>query len=188
MPATYVRRFRMELDLANLRIVVPELPDGFRWIPWHPTLNTRHARVKYLSFRHEPDARLFRCLSDFAGCYRLMSDITSQSNFTRQATWLLVRDPDDFQTAEDVGTIQGMSHSDSLGAIQNVGIHPEFRGMGLGRSLVLKALDGFRRSRMKRVVLEVTASNRPAVDLYRSVGFRLIRTTFKELPEEALIA
>lgn len=186
MPVTYIRRFRMELDLTNVRVVVPELPDAFRWIPWHPSTLTRHARVKYLSFREEPDARLFRCLSEFAGCYRLMSDIAAQSNFIRQATWLIVRDADDFQSGEDVGTIQGMSHSEMLGAVQNVAIHPDFRGMGLGRALVLKALDGFRRARMRRVVLEVTAANQPAVDLYRSVGFRLVRTMFKELPDEAV--
>jgi hypothetical protein len=33
--------------------------------------------------------------------------------------------------------------------------------------------------RRKRVILEVTANNRPAVDLYRSIGFRVVRTMYR---------
>src|SRR4029079_10819601 len=56
MPATYVRRFRMEIDLRNLRLPQAALPDGFRWLAWHPTLLVRHSRVKFLSFRDERDS------------------------------------------------------------------------------------------------------------------------------------
>lgn len=183
MPATYVRRFRMEIDLRNLRLPHAALPDGFRWLAWHPTLLVRHSRVKFLSFRDERDSLVFPCLSNFAGCFRLMSDIAAQGNFTREATWLLVRVADDWHAAEDVGTIQGMGQSDTLGSIQNVGIVPAYRGLGLGRALVTQALEGFRRAKMHRVFLEVTAGNLPAVDLYRSLGFKLVQTLFKEIPE-----
>jgi ribosomal protein S18 acetylase RimI-like enzyme len=56
--------------------------------------------------------------------------------------------------------------------------------MGLGRALVLKSLHGFRRAGMQRVYLEVTAENTPAVELYRSIGFRLKRTMFKSVEFE----
>ena len=42
-----------------------------------------------------------------------------------------------------------------------------------------RTLHGFRAAGLRRVYLEVTAENTPAVELYRSVGFRVIRTMYK---------
>ena len=60
---------------------------------------------------------------------------------------------------------------------------PSIEALGLGKALVLKSLIGFRESGVKRVSLDVTADNGPAVELYRSVGFRLLRTMFKSIDE-----
>ena len=65
------------------------------------------------------------------------------------------------------------------GAIQNVGVVPGWRGCGVGRALVLKALHGFRAAGMRACYLEVTADNAPAVSLYRTLGFRCTRTHYK---------
>ncbi len=62
-----------------------------------------------------------------------------------------------------------------------MGILPEFRGQGLGKSLVMKALIGFHESGMKRVSLEVTSENEKAIELYQSLGFKIIRTMYKPL-------
>jgi ribosomal protein S18 acetylase RimI-like enzyme len=79
-----------------------------------------------------------------------------------------------------------LSQSEQLGSIQNVGVVPEHRGRGLGRALVLKSLEGFALARLKRIVLEVTATNRPAVELYRSVGFHVVKTMYRSAPLEEL--
>ena len=55
-----------------------------------------------------------------------------------------------------------------IGAIQNLGVVPAYRGMGLGRALVRQALDGFYQAGLRRAYLEVTAENSAAVQLYRS--------------------
>ena len=55
---------------------------------------------------------------------------------------------------------------------------------GLGRALVMKSLEGFFSARVMRVVLEVTASNVTAVELYRSLGFRITRTMYRVAPIE----
>ena len=80
---------------------------------------------------------------------------------------------------EDCATIQGLYQVGQTGSIQNVGVIPARRGLGLGRALVLRALWGFREAGLTRVSLEVTAQNTPAVNLYRSIGFRLSKTSYR---------
>ena len=179
MATCYFRRFRMELDFRDVCLPEPQLPDGYRWLPWNRLLLERHSLVKWNSFHQEVDARVFACLSQLEGCRRLMQEISRQLSFLPGATWLLSFQPEDEWPAADCGTIQGVSHSRRLGAIQNVGVIPEHRGFGLGRALVLRSLDGFLRQGLRRVYLEVTADNQPAVELYRSIGFRLIRTMYR---------
>ena len=187
MPVEYVRRLRMEFDVSCQTVPVPVLADGYRWVYWNPTLLGRHASVKFASFRSELDSRVFPCLGDVQGCQKLMSEISAQKTFLPEATWLICH-REHGEAAEDCGTIQGIARSNNIGAVQNVGVVPEHRGAGLGRALLLKALRGFQQARMRRVYLEVTAENRPAVDLYKSVGFRLTRTMFKAVELEPTLS
>jgi ribosomal protein S18 acetylase RimI-like enzyme len=85
--------------------------------------------------------------------------------------------------------VQGLLDGCGFGGIQNLGVVPECRGLGLGRALLLKALDGFASAGAPRAFLEVTASNGPAVRLYRSMGFRASRTLYRavELPEPGAV-
>jgi len=178
MGVAYYRRFRMEIDLQNASLAEATLPEGFRFLAWDPDDLDRHAEVKVQSFRDEIDSQVFPCLGGFSGCRKLMREISRQRSFRPETTWLIAG-PDG-----DVGTIQGLAHSRTLGAIQNVGVVPECRGQGLGRSLVIKSLAGFRLAGLKRVYLEVTAENQPAVALYDSLGFRLVRTMYKAVKVE----
>ncbi len=179
----YFKRFRMEIDLAQ-STPVAELPDGFAWSSWNSVEVDRHAWVKFLSFRDEVDSEVFPCLGEYDGCFRLMREIADQSAFAPTATWLITSVHP--TGSLDCGTIQGMAVSETLGAIQNVGVAPEFRRSGIGRALVLKSLDGFRQLGLERVYLEVTAANYPAVQLYRSLGFRLTRTMFRSADLESV--
>ncbi|MGE3314430.1 MAG: GNAT family N-acetyltransferase, partial [Planctomycetaceae bacterium] len=118
------------------------------------------------------------------GCQRLMYEISRQDTFLASATWLITQDSDTGRGMLDCGTIQGLAHTANIGAVQNVGVHPEHRGLGLGRALVLKSLEGFRSAGLRRVYLEVTSDNTPAVELYRSVGFEQARTMYKVVEAE----
>src|SRR5205807_5909913 len=89
------------------------------------------------------------------------------------ATWL-ISGPGGY-----VGTVQGVMDRGPIGAIQNLGVVPEFRGMGLGHALVRQALEGFYQAGLRRAYLEVTAENASAVRLYRGVGFRRAKTLYK---------
>lgn len=170
----------MEYHLKGKQLVVPTLPASFEWTPYDDSLIVRHAATKYHSFRTEMDVSIFPNLGSPSGCANLMSSISQQDSFVSSTTWLLSSQMDD-NTLEDCGTIQGLAASSKLGAIQNIGVIPEYRGLGLGRALVLKALTGFQQAGFKRVFLEVTANNKRAVKLYRSLGFQLTRTMFNEI-------
>lgn len=176
----FFRRYRMEIRVAEVPLPPPTPPAGYGFVRWHADLVDRHATAMYESFRGEMDSNVFPCFGDLPACRRLVTDIADQKAFVPEATWLITRRtlPDEFYFA-DCGTIQGLAASAALGAIQNVGVTPDARGLGLGRALVLKALHGFRAAGMRRVYLEVTAGNTPAVELYRSLGFRVLRTMYK---------
>jgi len=183
MVTRYLKRFRMEIDFRRTSIARAVLPDGFRWRPWEPSLLKLHASVKWTSFRSELDSHLFTSLSTLGGCEELMRGISSHSGFLPQTTWLIEAPAgDNLSGPIPCGTIQGISLNHSLGSIQNVGVIAGYRGLGLGKALVLKSLTGFRREGLVRVFLDVTAENTAAVELYRSIGFRNISTTFRELP------
>jgi len=181
----YFKRYRMELELAHAPVPLAVLPEGYYWGDWDEEDVDRHALVKHRSFRDEVDAEVFSSLSEYYGCVRLMREISQQDGFLGPATWLIVHRGDDGFPA-DCGTIQGISQSEQVGSIQNIGVVPEHRGIGLGRALVLKSLEGFMLARHKRVVLEVTAANRPAVELYRSLGFQVVKTMYRSAPLEEL--
>src|SRR4051812_43704083 len=172
MQITYYKRFRMEIALDGLP-PPPDLRPPFAWAAWDEALIEHHAEVKFLSFREEVDAHVFPCLGDRHGCLRLMREIRRKPGFLPCATWL-ISGPLGF-----VGTIQGVMDRGPIGAIQNVGVAPDYRGQGLGQALVRKALEGFHAAGLRRAYLEVTAENAGAVQLYRAVGFRRSKTLYK---------
>jgi len=170
----YFKRFKMEADLADR--AAPALPPGFGWVPWRPDLLDLHAFTLCGSFHGEIDALIFASLGDHEGCRSLMRTIAGKSGFLPEATWLLVRE------GEPCGTVQGLCERRGLGAIQNLGILPRYRGHGLGGLLLQQAMHGFAQSGLRQVVLEVTAQNERAVRLYRRLGFRRVKTLYKAVP------
>ena len=170
---TYYKRYRMELDLRSPMPPVPDLPDGYSFVPWHDDLLPRHAEVKWQAFRGEPDTHVFPSLGDYDGCLKLMEAIRYRPGFCPEATWLLSCGPD------FCGTVQGLVDPSGHGAIQNVGVITGHRGQGFGKALLLKALHGCQNAGIRQVVLEVTACNAGALELYRRLGFRSRRSLYK---------
>lgn len=172
MAITYYKRFRMEADLDGQGPFCG-LPRGFRWVPWAEELIDDHAEVKYLSFRDEIDAVVFPCLGEREGCQRLMREIRRKPGFLPCSTWLIAA-PSGY-----CGTIQGVMDRGPIGAIQNIGVIPRYRGIGLGRALLQRALAGFYEAGLRRAYLEVTADNACAIRIYRETGFRRAKTLYK---------
>lgn len=179
MDARIYKRLRMQLDMRNRPQQSVPLPEGYRWVPWRSLMLERHAQVKWRAFRDDLDGRVFKCLSESDGCLSLMREIAAQRTFCPAATWLVVYQPEPDWPPADVGTIQGILKLGGIGAIQNVGVVPEHRGQGLGRALVLQAIDGFARNGMGCTALEVTAENAVAVSLYESLGFKVREVLYR---------
>jgi len=184
--STYFKRFRMEADLLIPRRP-PVLPEGYRLVAWNEALLDAHARTKYRSFCDEIDAVVFPCLGDLEGCRRLMREIRRKPGFLAEATWLIARVVAPSQQSW-CGTIQGVVDKQGTGMIQNVGVVPGHRGIGLGTLLVLQAMAGFGRAGLRKASLEVTAENTSAAQLYRRLGFRRARTVYKVVDDKARAA
>ena len=188
MPTTYYKRYRMEFDFRRKPRLEAFLPEGYEWVAWEPLLKSAHANVKFESFRGEIDSQVFSCLGDLPGCSRLMQDISEHEGFLAEATWMVRFAGNAFREPVLVGTIQGLQKSRWAGSIQNVGVVPEHRNIGLGRALIAKSLAGFRRAGLQRVTLDVTAANAHAVQLYRTLGFRCLSTSYREVETETAAA
>ena len=65
--------------------------------------------------------------------------------------------------------MEGFRHTVGLG----MGLLPEARGRGLGERLLRRAIAHCRRRKIEKIELQVYASNRPAIALYRKFRFRV---------------
>lgn len=169
----------MEIDLAGRDLPVEPWPEDYRLLPWDESLLEAFAQAKYKSFRDEIDANVFPCLGDWAGCRRLMVEISRKPGFLPGATWLLAHQPPGQRRSDYCGTVQGVRDREGWGAIQNLGVTTEHRNRGLGLRLMHMALRGFRDAGLTRAHLEVTAHNDGAIRLYRRMGFVIVKTIFK---------
>ena len=185
MSTFHYKRLHMEVDLRKVCLPEADLPEGYAFAAWHPVLAAVHARVKFESFAGEIDAEVFESLADFPGCQRLMRDISLHPSFVAGATWLIRFEGNQFCGPTPCATIQGLRVSHRVGSIQNVGVVPAHRGFGLGRALLLQSLAAYDRLGIRTVRLEVTAANRPAVRLYQSLGFNVIRTSYRTVERAA---
>ena len=173
----------MELDLATWSSgedeVVGSLAPQYQFLKWDEEDLARHARVKFQTFELEIDAHVFPSLSEYEGCYRLMTQITNRDNFIPEATWLVEFKPDEAASPIAVGTIQVLRDLENRGAIQNIAVTPDHRHKGLGTALVNRTLSNLKSLDIPRAMLEVTAQNNGALRLYKRLGFQIIRTVYK---------
>jgi len=89
------------------------------------------------------------------------------------------RDPEGILVAEVDGRVVGyittwQDTEAGIGLIPNLAFVPEWRGKGLGRTLIRKALDRFRDAGLTHAKIETLAQNDVGHHLYTSIGFREI--------------
>ena len=65
-----------------------------------------------------------------------------------------------------------------------LGVKDEFRGSGYGRLLLLTALQEMRSQGYHRSVLNVRKNNKPAVNLYKRIGYQVTDRIFAYVKEQ----
>lgn len=73
--------------------------------------------------------------------------------------------------------------------LANIAVHPDFRGRGLGKQMMLRLLENAREEGMEKMTLEVRTGNTAAHDLYLKLGFleTCRRPRFYEDQDEAIL-
>ena len=76
------------------------------------------------------------------------------------------------------------------GDIMTIATEPELRGKGIGKKLVLAAVERLQEKHLGYLTLEVRPSNLPAIALYESLGFREVgrrKKYYRDPVEDALL-
>jgi ribosomal-protein-alanine N-acetyltransferase len=73
--------------------------------------------------------------------------------------------------------------------INNIALHPDFRGMGIGERVLRSVIEEVKSRGARLITLEVRPSNTAAVSLYRKLGFKMmgIRKGYYTVPPEDAI-
>lgn len=74
--------------------------------------------------------------------------------------------------------------------INNIAVHPDFRGKGLGNIIVEALIDEAKEYKLTDMTLEVRASNETAQNLYKKYGFKIAgirREYYLDNREDAVI-
>lgn len=82
--------------------------------------------------------------------------------YDREKYYFAVRD------GQKVGVL---NYSINSGRVSNMGVNPSNRGKGYGRAILIYILEQLRKGGCKQANLRVHARNKPALHLYRSIGF-----------------
>lgn len=136
--------------------------------------------TRIVPIREEDADSFWRCLDVVAreGRYLLMTEgppLASTRAFVQGS--IAAGDPQ-FVALDDLGNVVGwcdvkrskqatVAHVGHLG----MGVHPVYRGQGLGKELILATLRAAKERDIETVRLEVYVSNVRAQALYRGVGF-----------------
>ena len=119
------------------------------------------------------------CFSDPWSEKSIASELDNQLSY-----WLAAVEGD--TVAGYIGSQSVLGEADMM----NVAVHPDFRRKGIAERLVLSLVEGLKARGNHCLSLEVRASNEPAINLYKKLGFLQVgrRTKYYRNPrEDALI-
>lgn len=64
----------------------------------------------------------------------------------------------------------------SEGHVISIAVHPNYRGIGIGKRLLIENIKRLKDLGAKRVILEVKIDNFQALKLYQKLGFKIVKT------------
>ena len=81
----------------------------------------------------------------------------------------------DTETEQILGTVGLVNCGEKGFEIAKMAVSPESRGKKIGKLLMIHALNAAQKMKVQRVFLESNTKLEPAINLYRSVGFKEIK-------------
>ncbi|WP_293612748.1 GNAT family N-acetyltransferase [Ponticaulis sp.] len=134
----------------------PELPEGFAFIPFNGEAHAREARTLLnLAFANGGGE-----VEDFDDWWACISD---DSEFDAECCFVLFH--------QETGKMAAFAHCWSSGFVKDIGVHPNFRRIGLARAMMFRIFAEFRSQGFPRVELKARADNQTgALELYRWLG------------------
>lgn len=119
------------------------------------------------------------CFSDPWSEKSVASELTNKLSL-----WLVALDGD--RVAGYIGSQSVLDGAD----VMNVAVHPDYRRQGIGRALVERLVAELQKTVVTFLMLEVRASNEPALALYTQLGFVEVgrrKNYYRNPKEDALI-
>ena len=75
-------------------------------------------------------------------------------------------------------TMEARNPTSAVGWVAMTGVHPNYRGLRLGRAVVLAGMHYLISRNVSQIELEVDSENVPATNLYESIGFKKVDQTY----------
>lgn len=133
------------------------------------------ARIIHLSSEGQVDSQINSQYLSEEGCRELLSILIDSpwcGRFLGRASRVAVSK----ETGRPVGVLLAARIAPRSGHISQISVLPDYQGIGIGRCLLMSALDCFQRLGFQTASLTVTRSNLRAFNLYSSCGFRTAHT------------
>jgi len=167
------------LELTLRRGSRPTLDRRWTATPYHPDLEQRFSDLiirSYVGSLDCPALDGLRAPEDVMAGHRASGEFTPEG-------WLLLT-----EGGQDAGVVLVNRATHHPGCeLVYMGAAPEFRGRGLGKELVRRAIDVAAQLNCRSIRVAVDAANAPALRLYTQAGFQTIGQRFTYyVPAESL--
>ena len=144
-----------------------ELPEGFRLRPFQLDQDERDlTELQNAAFGQH-----------WGFCPNTVEEISARVRFNRCDPEGIVFVVENEKVAGYNWTLRASKDTRSIGWIAMTGVHPDYRGRGLGRAVVVAGIDYLKSKGVDGVELEVDSENMPATGLYLGLGFRQLGQT-----------
>jgi ribosomal protein S18 acetylase RimI-like enzyme len=170
----HTRQF-MLLDLPSFPEPGAAAATGMRLDRWHDRYFDPSAKLIYLSYANHVDGEINDQYRSRSGALRFLKNIIllpGCGQFVPSASFVLRQAGGD----ELIGAVLTSEVSPGVGHTTQICVLPGYQGHGLGRMLMLTAIDTLRTMKFNELTLTVTADNKTAVHLYDKLGFRTIKS------------
>ena len=168
----------MLMRLSEASVEAAPLAAGLRMDPWDDRYFEACARLIQRSYEGHVDSQINDQYRTEAGALRFLKNIVilpGCGQFQPAASFV-VRQQEAADGDELAGVVLTSAVSHGVGHTTQICVLPQFRHFALGKRLMAASIQALRSARFQALSLTVTAANTRAVELYKQIGFRTVKT------------